>query len=132
MPAVAPLILAGTAPVSVTFSPMRKNSEETFLADRRRLLPQLFGNLKKTVKQLREADRSLTGNYRVALRLEEPVVRVVDGADATVETLILNFDIRCPGIATQVEKEHAIKLLISALQSTYVTSSINTGESDYA
>lgn len=132
MPAITPVVLAGLTPVSVTFTPMRRNTDETVMADRRRLLPVLYGSLKKTVKQLRNQDRSLNGNYRVNVKIDDPIVRSVDGSDTTVEDIIIDINVRVPGIATLAEKQHAVKLAVSALQHAYVTSSIETGEADYA
>lgn len=132
MPAVTALSLAGIAPVTVSYTPMRRGTDETAFADRRRLLPTLYGSLKKSVKQLRNIDRTFTGDYRVNSVINDPVVRTVDGAEAVVNANIININCRFAGDATDQEKDHVIKLAVSYLQSTYFTTSAKTGESDYA
>lgn len=131
MPQVSNVTLTGTAPASVTYSVASRGYDETNFADRRRLIPALFGTYKKTVKLIRDVNRKLTGSYRVTGKITEPVIRLVDGVDAVIDNCIINIECRMAGDATLAEKQHAIKLAVSLLQHASFTSSVETGEADY-
>lgn len=131
MPQVSNVTLTGTAPASITYSVSSRNFDQTLFADRRRLIPGLFGSLKKTVKQLRDNTGKPTGDYRVSAKITEPIIRIVEGADTVVNDIIIDLDFRMAGSATLAEKQHAIKLAVSYLQHVAFTTSAETGEADY-
>lgn len=131
MPLISNVTLTGTAPASVTFSVNSRTPESTSFMDRRRLIPNLFGSLIKTVKQLRDTTKKLTGSYRVSAKITEPVVRTVDGVEVVIDNHIFEINCRVAGAATLAEKQHALRLLQSyAAHASFVTS-IETGESDF-
>lgn len=131
MPAVSTVTLTGTAPASVTYGPTQRGYDETIFSDRRRLIPALFGVYKKTVKQLRDVKRTLTGSYRVTGKITEPVVRTLDGVEVVVDNSIITIECRMAGVATLAEKQHAMKLAVSLLQHASFVASVETGEADF-
>lgn len=131
MPAVSPITVTGIAPASVIYSPTQRGYEETIYSDRRRLIPALFGVFKKTVKQLRDVKRALTGSYRVTGKITEPVVRTKDGVEVVIDNNIITIECRMAGEATLAEKQHAMKLAVSMIQHANFVASVETGEADF-
>lgn len=131
MPQVSNVTLTGTAPASVTYSVDGRSPDQTNFVDRRRLLPALFGSLTKTVKKIRDAQRRLTGSYRVVGKISEPIVRTIDGQDVVVDYNIVEINARMASVATLAEKQHTRKIAESYIQSASFVASIETGEQDY-
>lgn len=131
MPQVANVTLTGTSPASVTYSVDGRAPDQTSFVDRRRLLPALFGSMTKTVKKIRDAQRRLTGAYRVVGKISEPIVRTVDGQDVVVDYNIIEINARMSSVATLTEKQHTRKLAESYILSSSFIASLETGEQDY-
>lgn len=131
MPQVANVTLTGTSPTSVIYSVAQRGYDETAFADRRRLVPALFGAYKKSVKLLRDARQKLTGSYRVTAKIVEPIVRTVDGSEVVVDNIIWTIEGRMAGVATLAEKQHSKRLVVSLLDHASFVASVETGEADY-
>lgn len=120
--------LAGTAPVSTTWTLMSRDSQSAVYQDRRRGVSALSGIIKMTIAQIKDERQRMTGKYRVGFAYSEPVVRTVSGVDVSVGAISFRVEARVAAEATDAEKAHALKVAQSMLAHAIVGTSLTTGE----
>lgn len=128
MPQINNLTLSGIAPATVTYSFTKKETDSVVLHDRSKATPSLYSQLRVTVRQILDAKRRFTGNYRFLTRLAVPVIRVINGVDTVVDECIIEVSIRQSGHATVAEKQHALAQLKDLLTESVIATAIETGE----
>lgn len=123
------LTLVGTAPASTTWTLMSRSANEAVWQDRRRGIVNQYGTLKMNVAQVRDSAQKLTGKYRVGFKYIEPTIRTVNGSDIIGDPNIVDLNVRLAGDATDAEKAHVMKIVLSMAAHAIFNASVTTGES---
>lgn len=124
----SPLVIAGTAPASVSYTKMSQSANEVILHDRRLGISALVGTLKYVVAAVKSANGREVGRYRVGVKLMEPVVRTVEGIQVARTPNLFDGNFRFSEEATEIEKGHFVKLCQSAIAVAGFTAAASSGE----
>lgn len=116
MPQLLPFVLKDEAAANVSFNPIRNTvggAAETAARPNGSIALQtmltIFPRMDKT--------RNTSG---VKLKITVPVIRNIDTVDTVVENILVDLDIRFPNIASAAERDRAIALIASCVDSTQV------------